>query len=450
MTGLRIIGADVKRTALQDPLEICRNLPPHAFPALLTGKGPADSARFSVLGSFPYAVIRYDKGDFSLFSGGKPQVFRKPFFEGFKDLLNAVNFQDYPFPMNKIGLMGLLSFELYGESEQIAKQNASLYSFPEAEFVLYRHYDFWDHQKNNQYSLDVDYEGEGIASKLWPESEEKVFFPPEIQETQNAYEDKIRRIIEYIRAGDVYEVNLTRPFIFPFQGDSFSLFEALYKNNPAPYSAYMDFGRFRIVCNSPELFLKGNGSSIETRPIKGTVPTSPDEREDRKNRDYLLGSAKEEAELFMIIDLLRNDLARVSRPGSVQVVHKKRLEKYQNVYHLVGVIRSLLQKKADYADLFRAAFPGGSITGCPKIRSIEIINELEDTQRHLYTGSVLMMNKEYLTSNIAIRTAVIRDGFIYFNAGGAVTVDSDPRREYEEVLAKVSNFLEYFHDDDLS
>ena len=174
------------------------------------------------------------------------------------------------------------------------------------------------------------------------------------------------------------------------------------------------------------------------------MPTSPDVKRDGANRSFLLSSPKEEAELFMIIDLLRNDLARVSWPGSVKVIHSKRCEKYQNVYHLVGVIQSLLQKNRDYADLFRAAFPGGSITGCPKIRSMEIIRELEQHKRHLYTGSIVMMNSRSLISSIAIRTAVASRGRIFFNAGGAVTVESDPEREYDEVLTKVSNFLEVF------
>ncbi|HOO60768.1 MAG TPA: anthranilate synthase component I family protein, partial [Candidatus Mcinerneyibacteriales bacterium] len=313
-----------------------------------------------------------------------------------------------------------------------------------AEFILYRHYIIWDHAKQKCWEYEISYDGEGIGEKFFFEETATVPGFVEKGDEKEDYITRIDRIIEYIRAGDVYEVNLTRPFSFPFSDDAFAFFEKLYRKNPAPFSAYIDGGAFQVVSNSPEMFLRAKGRRVETRPIKGTVPTSPDVEKDEANRDFLLSSPKEEAELFMIIDLLRNDLARVSCPGSVKVIHEKRCEKYQNVYHLVGVIQSLLQKRKDYADLFRAAFPGGSITGCPKIRSIEIIRELEQRKRHLYTGSIVMMNSQSLISSIAIRTAVVSQGRIFFNAGGAVTVASDPEREYEEVLAKVSNFLEVF------
>lgn len=444
MTFLKVKSFRRTKRSCDDPVEVCARLPRSVRPALLTGKGPEDVSRYSFLAWSPYAVITYRPGFFTLCTGEETLVWKIPFFEGLKRLLEAVNFQDLPSPLNKVGLLGLLSFELYKEEEAFSGDLPDLYPFPEAEFILYRRYIVWDHAKHKSWEYEITYEGSGLGEE--PFCKETTAAPgfAENGNEKEAYMVRIDRIIEYICAGDVYEVNLTRPFSFPFSNDPFALFEKLYRKNPAPFSAYIDGGAFQVISNSPEMFLRAKGRKVETRPIKGTVPTSPDVGKDEANRDFLLSSPKEEAELFMIIDLLRNDLARVSCPGSVKVIHEKRCEKYQNVYHLVGVIRSLLKKRSDYADLFRAAFPGGSITGCPKIRSIEVIRELEQRKRHLYTGSIVMMNSQSLISSIAIRTAVVSQGRIFFNAGGAVTVASDPEREYEEVLAKVSNFLELF------
>ena len=441
---LRVKSVTSTKRPCDDPVAACARLPRGVRPALLTGKGPDDVSRFSFLAWSPHTVITYRPGAFQVCSGGEPLVWELPFFEGMKRLLAAVNFQEFPFPLNKAGLLGLLSFELYREGEDFTGELPDLYPFPLAEFILYRHYIIWDHAKQKSREYEVTYDGAGLGDEAFCEETAAAAVFTEKKDEKEAYIARINRIIDYIRAGDVYEVNLTRPFSYPFSGDPFALFERLYRTNPAPFSAYIDGGAFQVVSNSPEMFLRAEGRSVETRPIKGTVPTSPDVKRDGANRSFLLSSPKEEAELFMIIDLLRNDLARVSWPGSVKVIHSKRCEKYQNVYHLVGVIQSLLQKNRDYADLFRAAFPGGSITGCPKIRSMEIIRELEQHKRHLYTGSIVMMNSRSLISSIAIRTAVASRGRIFFNAGGAVTVESDPEREYDEVLTKVSNFLEVF------
>ena len=442
--ALKVKDVRTVKRPCDDPVAACARLPQGVRPALLTGKGPDDVSRFSFLAWSPHAVITYRPGSFQICSGKEPLVREIPFFEGMKRLLEEVNFEKFPSPLSKIGLLGLLSFELFREEEEFRGELPDLYPFPQAEFILYRHYIIWDHAKRKSWEYEVTYEGAGLEEGFICEETAVASGFAETGNEKEAYMDRIDRIIDYIRAGDVYEVNLTRPFSYPFSNDPFALFERLYSKNPAPFSAYIDGGAFQVVSNSPEMFLRAEGRRVETRPIKGTVPTSPDVKRDDANRDFLLSSPKEEAELFMIIDLLRNDLGRVSRPGSVKVIHTKRCEKYQNVYHLVGVIQSLLQKKRDYADLLRAAFPGGSITGCPKIRSIEIIRELEQYKRHLYTGSIVMLNSRSLISSIAIRTAVISQGRIFFNAGGAVTVESDPEREYEEVLAKVSNFLEVF------
>ena len=207
-------------------------------------------------------------------------------------------------------------------------------------------------------------------------------------------------------------------------------------------SAYMNYGNLKIACNSPELFLKGDKNKIETRPIKGTINRGKNTEEDQKNCKILLDSEKDQAELFMIIDLLRNDLGKVCEYGSIQVLEAKRMEAYQNVYHLVGIIMGILRKKNSYWDLLKASFPGGSITGCPKVSSFKIIEELETFSRNIYTGTIFMMNREYFISNIVIRTAVFINDNFFLNSGGAITIDSSPEAEYEEINHKLTSMME--------
>jgi para-aminobenzoate synthetase component 1 len=251
------------------------------------------------------------------------------------------------------------------------------------------------------------------------------------------YESAVRRIRDYIAAGDVYQVNLSQRFETRFEGSAFGFFQALYEKNPAPFFAYLNAGDHQVVSTSPERFLRLARRQVETRPIKGTRPRGRTPEEDRSLREELAASAKDDAELSMIVDLLRNDIGRVCRGGSVRVRAHKRLEAYTNVYHLVSIVEGLLAEGRDAVDLIRAAFPGGSITGCPKIRSMEIIDELEPDRRHIYTGSIGYIGfQETMDLSIAIRTAVIHQNRLAFSVGGGIVYDSDPSDEYAETLHK--------------
>ncbi|HYQ25569.1 MAG TPA: bifunctional anthranilate synthase component I family protein/class IV aminotransferase, partial [Polyangiaceae bacterium] len=204
-------------------------------------------------------------------------------------------------------------------------------------------------------------------------------------------------------------------------------------------------GDHQIVSTSPERFLKLGNGSVETRPIKGTRPRGKTPAEDDALRAELLESAKEDAELSMIVDLLRNDLGKVCRPGSVRVLEHKRLEAYQNVYHLVSTVKGELDPGLDAVDLLRATFPGGSITGCPKIRAMEIIDELEPVRRHIYTGSIGYLGFDgTMDLSIAIRTATFTGGKVVFSVGGGIVFDSDPASEFEETLHKGRTLMNAF------
>jgi para-aminobenzoate synthetase component 1 len=235
----------------------------------------------------------------------------------------------------------------------------------------------------------------------------------------------------------VYQVNMSQRFHAAFQGDPFELFARLYARNPAPFFAYVNAGDHQIVSTSPERFVLLDGNVVETRPIKGTRPRGRTAAEDLRLQEELQNSLKDEAELSMIVDLLRNDIGKVCRAGSVKVSEHKRLEVYENVYHLVSVVHGILDDERDAVDLIRATFPGGSITGCPKIRAMEIIDELEPVRRHVYTGSIGYLSfHDTMDLSIAIRTATITEGRLLFSVGGGVVYDSNPDDEFEETLHK--------------
>jgi para-aminobenzoate synthetase component 1 len=263
------------------------------------------------------------------------------------------------------------------------------------------------------------------------------------------YMAQIEKIKAYIASGHVYQVNLSQRFLTDFDGDPFSLFLALYDANPAPFFAYIHANDHQIISTSPERFLMRQGKSVETRPIKGTRPRGKTEAEDRALVLELEESKKDDAELSMIVDLLRNDLGRVCEGGSVRVRQHKRVEAYENVYHLVSIVEGTLSGHCDSVDLLKATFPGGSITGCPKIRAMEIIDELEPNRRHVYTGSIGYVSfHDTLDLSIAIRTATICDGNMLFSVGGGIVYDSEPSDEYDETLQKGQTLMGVFEEKD--
>jgi para-aminobenzoate synthetase component 1 len=253
----------------------------------------------------------------------------------------------------------------------------------------------------------------------------------------------VRAAQHYIRHGHIYQVNLSQRLTARSTMSGWDFFLRLLSVSPAPYAAYLDCGEFQLASSSPELFLRMSGAHLQTRPIKGTRPRSVDASRDAQLMYELQTSAKEMAELVMITDLLRNDLGRVSEYGSVQVPELARLERYPQVQHLVSTVEGRLRSGLTHLDALAACFPGGSITGAPKIRAMEIIDELEPVARGPYTGCVgyLGFNRESQLS-IIIRTGVCQPGQIHFNVGAGIVADSVPEAEYEETLAKGRGFME--------
>lgn len=247
----------------------------------------------------------------------------------------------------------------------------------------------------------------------------------------------VQRVRGYIASGDVYQVNLSQRARCTYDGDSVALYQALRLGNPAPYGAYLDLGDWQLISTSPEQFLQKTGRQLETRPIKGTRPRGIDAEADRQNEAALRVSQKDRAELLMIVDLERNDLGRVAEFGSVQVEGLYQLERYARVIHQTARVKANLAERKDIYDALAALFPGGSITGAPKIRAMQIIEELEPTRRGAYCGSIGYIGFDGDAEfNIAIRSLHLKDGQLDYQVGGGIVWDSDPEDEYQETLDK--------------
>ena len=262
--------------------------------------------------------------------------------------------------------------------------------------------------------------------------------------THEGYLDAVTRVREYIFAGDIFQANLSQRFEAPLAEPAWALYQRLRSRNAAPFAAYLDFPGAVVLSASPERFLRVDvDGDVETRPIKGTRSRGHGPEHDAALGLALTQSAKDQAENLMIVDLMRNDLSRVCAPGTVRVPELFALEHYATVHHLVSTVVGKLAPGIDALDLLRAAFPGGSITGAPKVRAMEIIAELEPSQRSIYCGSIGYWSLTgALDSSIAIRTAVARGGRVYFSAGGGIVADSDPEHEYQETLDKARGLID--------
>ncbi|MEO6811846.1 MAG: aminodeoxychorismate synthase component I, partial [Isosphaeraceae bacterium] len=266
--------------------------------------------------------------------------------------------------------------------------------------------------------------------------------PPTSQVTRPQYLEAVGRALEYIRAGDVFQVNLSQRFQARGTIVPLDLYLRLKAASPAPFSAYINTDEWSVMSASPESFYQTRGDQIVTRPIKGTRPRGRTAEEDARLRAELKGSPKDQAELTMIVDLERNDLGRVCQFGSVRVVAPLTVESFAQVHHLVATVEGLLRPEVGPVDVVRAVFPGGSITGAPKIRAMQIIDELEPGRRGLYTGAIGYFSRGGTSGfNIVIRTLLAEGNCVSYQVGGGIVADSDPEAEYDETLHKGAGSL---------
>jgi para-aminobenzoate synthetase component 1 len=422
------------------------------YAMLLLSGGDLDCAGYSLMGWDPFLVLRARGRRIWLRQDGAPRVSEADPFMVLEDILGALELPgDSPLTPLAAGGLGFLAYDLKNHLERLPATAVDDLHLPELVFAFPRRLVIHDRRAGRFWQVGVTYADAAGRVRppepvgIWPPAAPLGAYrvgPPRSNFTRPDYLQALTRIREYIRAGDVYQVNLTQRFSFPLSGEPYHLFQRLFQLNPAPFYAYLHCDDFQVLSTSMERFLYQRGDYLETRPIKGTRPRGATPAADAELRRELAASPKDDAELSMIVDLLRNDLGKVCRPRTVQVKEHKRLEAYQNVYHLVSVVTGQLQAGCGAVDILRATFPGGSITGCPKIRAMEIIDELEPHVRHVYCGAIGYLGlHRNLDLNVAIRTAIVSRGQAHFAVGGGVVYDSREEDEYDETLHKAGTLF---------
>jgi len=418
-----------------------------------------DVGRYSIIGLEPYLIIKYKNEFLEISCNGQKNVLKTNPFNHIEHLLKKYKVKNktkLPFIAGGIGYLG---YELKNILEKLPQTTKDDLKIPDLYFVFYNSIIIYDKLKRKTYLSCVDLKSNnkeiiekritklknkinGINKSHVVKKSNKRKYKIKLDISKKEYIDAIRKIKKYIKKGHIYQANFSQRFESGWYNNPYELFMRLNKINPAPFSTYLNFEGFKIISSSPERFFKVDNQDIETRPIKGTRPRGKNKPEDKHYKKELLKSKKDQAELYMIIDLERNDLSRICIPGSVIVKENKRLESYSSVHHTVGIVEGKIKKNTSLMDCIRAMFPGGSITGCPKIRCMEILDELEKNNRNIYTGSVGYLSfHDTMDLNIVIRTFIYKNKKIYFQVGGGIVIDSKPEEEYQETFDKAKALI---------
>ncbi|MGA8848630.1 MAG: aminodeoxychorismate synthase component I [Dehalococcoidia bacterium] len=462
---------------------------PYSF-FLDSGMDPQRLGRYSFLGSEPFLVMNSRGSEITLIRGREQEVQHGNPFDAMGKLLEVYKLDHCPAPVPFLGgVVGYFSYDLCNFIERLPSTAIDDLKLPESYFAFYDTIVAFDHLEEKAYLVATGFpqmeEGQRLRRarmrldemKNWLYSSHSVTAvsrSPEQSEgeakqsrdrdclvttaprndrqnkeitlksnfTHEEYKKAVNRVREYIAAGDVFQVNLSQRFKADLEIPPYELYKRLRIVNPAPFASYLNFPGVAIVSASPERFLKVQSDLVETRPIKGTRPRGRDPVEDESLAQELTHSAKDRAENMMIVDLERNDLGRVCRYGTVKVTELAILETFPTVFHLTSTVVGRLRRGKSNIDLLKATFPGGSITGAPKVRAMEIIDELEPTKRSVYTGSIGYLSfNEDMDINIVIRTFLIKEGKAYFQVGGGIIYDSDPEGEYIETLDKAKALI---------
>ena len=452
--------------------------PEKIFPFFLEGDYPffLDSGfyhrsigRYSFMGKDPYMTFKSRKNKISIIKEGNVSYIEGNPIDILDDILNEYKCLpvEASYPPFQNGAVGYLAYDLGWHIEALPNRAKNDIDLPESYFSFYDCVLAYDHLEGKCYLFSSglpmkEMEAEKrakerlkeISTQLYAfiENPQKVIkdSPPHGNQTselkshftKEEYCKAVQKAKDYIAAGDIYQMNMTQRFETKSLVPPWELYCRLRKINPAPFAAYLELEEGTIVSASPERFIKTVGDYIETRPIKGTRPRKDDDKFNEKMKNELLNSEKDKAELVMIVDLERNDLGRICEFGTVKVEELFRLETYATVFHLVSTIIGKIKPNNGFKEVIKATFPGGSITGAPKIRAMEIIEELEPVKRGIYTGSIGYLNLSgNLDLNIVIRTIIIKDDKTYFQVGGGIVADSVPEEEYQETLDKAKALI---------
>ena len=436
-----------------------------------SGNGPEETARYSLMGSASTRILEI--------KGQQAKLFRKDAlvqeWDQPEPALALLNFEKDVRPVDYLphfwgGWVGFIGYEAGAWFESLPVRESSESNLPDLLFMEIERLFLYDHlteelkfilsPKIEETGCDYD-ELSGEIKKVWKSLHQILENSGKKPNSENPglsslssnglksnlsqadYTERVEKAKSYICEGDIYQANLAQKFATPYKGNSFQLYRKLMQVNPSPFSGYLNFKNFSLVSSSPERLVKVHGHRIETRPIAGTRPRGLKEEEDQALSAELLSNPKERAEHLMLVDLERNDLGRICQDGSVCVTDFMFLEKYSHVSHIVSNITGNLAPGTRVYDILKSVFPGGTITGCPKIRCMEIISELEPVVRGPYSGSFGYIGfGTYMDLNIIIRSIVVCDETASFHVGAGIVADSNPQKEYQETLDKATAMIQ--------
>ncbi|HXX58766.1 MAG TPA: anthranilate synthase component I family protein [Thermodesulfovibrionales bacterium] len=454
-------------------------LSPHEVYPLFSGpasflfesvRGPEEIARYSFIGFEPVMTFRAKDGIVEIVSGGESSLSEEDPLTKLSAILGDYSQRPTPgLPPFQGGAAGLLSYDFVQYFERLPQTTADDLRIPDADFFILDRLIAFDHRDKRAWIIvcpGLRERGSDPASRYEEAADalrgigkvldtgksetlrsDNLSVRPKIEifheMRKEEYMEMVGKAKEYVAAGDIFQANLSQRVSAYIGGlKPWRLYLKLREINPSPFAGFIDFGNYSVVSSSPERLVRLRDGIIDTRPIAGTRPRGRDLKEDKKMREELLLNEKERAEHIMLIDLERNDIGRVSDYGSVSVNELMITEAYSHVIHIVSNVRGTLARDKSVFDVVRATFPGGTITGVPKVRCMEIIDELEPVRRGPYTGSMGYIGfSSAMDLNIIIRTLVIKDGYAYVQAGAGIVADSDPEREYHETLKKAEALI---------
>ncbi|BCM24935.1 aminodeoxychorismate synthase component I [Methyloradius palustris] len=421
-----------------------------------SGQPQSQYGRYDIMSANPFITITCKDGGTELTDKTGVRVSTDDPFTILKNILSAFHIENTELPFEG-GAIGYFAYDLVRSIEVLPELALDSENIPQMMVGIYDWAVVVDHREQKTWLVSHEFDAD--TREQWPElcelfdvesqpaEPEKKSFKVSSEVKSNmdlpTYAKAFVRIQHYIHEGDCYQVNLAQRFSAQATGDAWLAYQHLRKISPAPFLAYMQLPELQILSASPERFLQVKGDHVETRPIKGTRPRSADNTQDKQNSDDLKASLKDRAENLMIVDLLRNDISKTCVIGSVKADRLFALESFANVHHLVSTVTGQLAPDKTAIDLLKGCFPGGSITGAPKLRAAEIIEELEPNKRGVYCGAIGYIGFDgNMDTNIAIRTAVYSKGEIRFWAGGGIVADSEMQKEYCETWDKASSMLE--------
>ncbi|HDR3884970.1 aminodeoxychorismate synthase component I [Bacillus thuringiensis] len=416
---------------------------------LESGRG----GRYNIVGLNPVAVIQGKGEKLHISESGKETIKRGNPLDLMQEYMEKWKTDYNPeYPPFQGGAIGYFSYDCIRYIEKLPSFAEDDLNIPDIYFLLFDDVFVYDQKEKLLWIIThyVDKRAEAEErlnewKDLWVAEVPEVTMPFErpkkkneaVAFTETGFMKAVECIQEYIGAGDVFQVNLSTRQERTLQTHPLEIYTSLREINPSPYMGYLELGDFQIVSGSPELLIKKQGTEVSTRPIAGTRSRGADEQEDEELARELIENEKERAEHVMLVDLERNDLGRVCKYGTVEVDEFMVIEKYSHVMHIVSNVRGEVEEDKDAFDLVKAVFPGGTITGAPKIRTMEIIEELEPVRRGIYTGSIGWIGYSGDTElNIVIRTLLAKDGKAHVQAGAGIVIDSNPENEYKESLKK--------------